>query len=466
MLLTVASVFNNADVFNKMNNAMFEFNKSLFSPSQKSFYDKQDMEILRDYRTIVPHGAFWRYDKEKPFKNQLVEIDINKAFTSAFVSIDRVPVFSEFDAWKRYDKHGVEKINDLTLYFVRCRFTNLMLNKQFGLVYGMFLKKNVDDVEIIAYKVPSHIYKVDYKKKVKKLWETDISSDDKLDKAVKKMIANINFGLLEKGNNIKSKSMIFNKMEDAVYYREKYGGKINVLIDEEKSWDEETESYVGKVVASYYVLTVSDEKRLTNGFRFLKELLLQHHNFKMNSVYKMFREHNINLYSVKTDAFVIKKSDLVKAKGLIEFSSRIGCWRVAEKGFTIPSKKYTLLPCKGMNITEFKNETLTVSDEWNTDRIIDENVLPYKRLMIRGFVAGTGKSHICKKMIDRGHKVLFVVPTNELGQECGCEWTTLNKFFGIAFGDEKIMKFDSSEFDVIVFDEIYFHNVGKWALIR
>ena len=119
-----------------------------------------------------------------------------------------------------------------------------------------------------------------------------------------------------------------------------------------------------------------------------------------------------------------------------------------------------------MDITEFKNKTLTVSDEWDTDRIIEENVLPYKRLMIRGFVAGTGRSHICKKMIDRGHKVLFVVPTNELGQECGCEWTTLNKFFGIAFGDEKIMKFDSSEFDVIVFDEIYFHNVGKWALIR
>ena len=82
-----------------------------------------------------------------------------------------------------------------------------MLNKQFGLVYGMFLKKNVNDVEILAYKVPSHTNKVDYKKLVKKLWETDISSDDKLDKAVKKMIANINFGLLEKGTNIKSKSM-------------------------------------------------------------------------------------------------------------------------------------------------------------------------------------------------------------------------------------------------------------------
>ena len=61
-------------------------------------------------------------------------------------------------------------------------------------------------------------------------------------------------------------------------------------------------------LASYYVLTVSDEKRLTNGFRFLKELLLQHHNFKMNSVYNIFREKNINLSSVKTDAFVIKEN--------------------------------------------------------------------------------------------------------------------------------------------------------------
>ena len=51
-------IVNNADVFNKMKKAMFEFNKSLFSPSHKSFYDKQDMQILRDYRSIVPHGVF------------------------------------------------------------------------------------------------------------------------------------------------------------------------------------------------------------------------------------------------------------------------------------------------------------------------------------------------------------------------------------------------------------------------
>ena len=42
---------------------------------------------------------------------------------------------------------------------------------------------------------------------------------------------------------------------------------------------------------------------------------------------------------------------------------------------------------------------------------------------------------------------------------------TINKLFGICYGDEKLEKFDYSDYDVIVFDEIYFHNVGKWALI-
>ena len=42
---------------------------------------------------------------------------------------------------------------------------------------------------------------------------------------------------------------------------------------------------------------------------------------------------------------------------------------------------------------------------------------------------------------------------------------TINKFFSISFGDERLSKFDYSGYDVIVFDEIIFHNVGKWVLI-
>lgn len=35
---------------------------------------------------------------------------------------------------------------------------------------------------------------------------------------------------------------------------------------------------------------------------------------------------------------------------------------------------------------------------------------------------------------------------------------TINKFFSIAIGDEQLGKYDYSEFDVIVFDEICFNN--------
>ena len=41
----------------------------------------------------------------------------------------------------------------------------------------------------------------------------------------------------------------------------------------------------------------------------------------------------------------------------------------------------------------------------------------------------------------------------------------MNKLFSIAFGDERLTKFDYFDFDVIVLDEIHFHNPAKWALV-
>ena len=79
--------------------------------------------------------------------------------------------------------------------------------------------------------------------------------------------------------------------------------------------------------------------------------------------------------------------------------------------------------------------------------------------MIRGVVPGTGKSYICQKMTDKGYKVLFVCPTNELHQEFEGEAITINKMLGISFGDTKLEPFDYSGFDVIVFHEIYFSGL-------
>ncbi|MFM7981889.1 MAG: hypothetical protein ACKPKO_21475, partial [Candidatus Fonsibacter sp.] len=54
----------------------------------------------------------------------------------------------------------------------------------------------------------------------------------------------------------------------------------------------------------------------------------------------------------------------------------------------------------------------------------------HKRMMIRAEYGGCGKSYTCKSMETKGHKVLFVCPTNKLAnnyKEHGC---TINKFFG------------------------------------
>ena len=91
--------------------------------------------------------------------------------------------------------------------------------------------------------------------------------------------------------------------------------------------------------------------------------------------------------------------------------------------------------------------------------------------MVRADLPGSGKSYACEHMTKRDHNVMFVTPTNKLVQKYGVNGVTLNKFFGICINktsdDKKTMsKFDDSEYDVIVFDEIYFSCVQKLAKIK
>jgi len=80
-------------------------------------------------------------------------------------------------------------------------------------------------------------------------------------------------------------------------------------------------------------------------------------------------------------------------------------------------------------------------------------------MMIRAEFAGSGKSYTCKQMEKRGHNVVCVCPTNNLATNYGDNGITINKFFGFGLSeDTKMAKFDDSEYDTIVFDEIVFHN--------
>ena len=479
---------NSADMFNKVNEAFFNFNKGMFNPNHKSYYHQDDLNIFSMAHSIAPSGYF---ESIIEGKNTHIELDRRKAYTKSTIDIVEVPVFSEFDIWKKYDysKNDFNKMNALTLYLVKSKVRNLFFNRTYNLIYGKFLKKYYDDVEVIYYKIPSNTYKVNYKKLVDELWKLKLDEDEEKDKLKKKMIACINIGLLEKQTNKAKKSIVFSKMVDAFYYQEKFGGDINIIT--ETQWDryfdyDDDDCLLemddkGNVIENiyndngndipekieeckHYVLSISDTKTLRNGYKYVKELILQHHNFDMNEAYETLMRDNVVVYSVKTDAFVIDKCNLGKAREVLKFGSEIGEWRWSDK-FNFPSKAFCKQPSVLCDITEYENKTGDVKDEWNTDEIIDEHILNNKRLLIQAEFAGSGKSYICKHMNTRNYKVLFVVHSNELGQQCGCEWATINKFFSISFGDERLTKFDYSVYDVIVFDEIYFHNVGKWALI-
>ena len=125
--------------------------------------------------------------------------------------------------------------------------------------------------------------KVKYDKLVKELFETVLSSDAEEDKYCKKLVANVNFGLLEKGQNKVQKSKIFNTLEEVRYHQETYGGKVSILkkfkeevveqhydLDFGLDIEPNTNSKWIEDEQTYYILNVSDCATLKNGFRYIK----------------------------------------------------------------------------------------------------------------------------------------------------------------------------------------------------
>ena len=116
-----------------MNDLMFNFQMSIFKNEHKSHYSKQDVDILDEFRTVANVGCM-RHVKEK---NNLIELDVSKAYTAAFAKIKEVPVFNEFDLFKPYKG---EELSDHCLYIVKATEHNMFFNKRFNLCYGLFLK--------------------------------------------------------------------------------------------------------------------------------------------------------------------------------------------------------------------------------------------------------------------------------------------------------------------------------------
>ena len=157
----------------------------------------------------------------------MVEIDVGKAYTSALMKITKIPMCNEFDSFKPYNN---EVINDLNSYIVKHNSLSSFLNKTYNLCYGsLFNNEKFKDIEIIAYKESATIKQVNYKALVEELFNTSISDDPIEDIYIKKLIANINIGLLEKSCNRKQRSYLFEDLTELRHYQAEYGGQINLI---------------------------------------------------------------------------------------------------------------------------------------------------------------------------------------------------------------------------------------------
>ena len=218
-----------------------------------------------------------------------------------------------------------------------------------------------------------------------------------------------------------------------------------------------------------YILNISASVSLTNGFRYIKELLMQHHNYHMNECHETLLKNGIQVSTVKTDAFTISEGDLEKAKQLLNFKVGIGNWRVSKtEDIKFPYVKLEMKENTAILVEDLvvNNIELTLKQEYDVKHLCEQFEL-HRRVMIRAMYAGSGKSYCCEHMTKMGHRVLFVCPTNVLCIKYGVNGITLNKFFGLGMTEtSKMARFNDFAYDTIVFDEVFFYSVRKLGMIK
>ena len=79
------------------------------------------------------------------------------------------------------------------------------------------------------------------------------------------------FELVAAGYNKFNKSKLFDSLKEALYYQNKYGGKIYTLDDVEyEEVDGRGDPKERNRTTKYYIVSISGQRQLMNGFRYIK----------------------------------------------------------------------------------------------------------------------------------------------------------------------------------------------------
>jgi hypothetical protein len=153
-------------------------------------------------------------------------------------------------------------------------------------------------------------------------------------------------------------------------------------------------------------------------------------------IYNTLEQNDITVLSIKTDAFTILSQHVEKAKQLLNFGDNIGSWRVSNEGKHIrfPTVKFELKINHEMKYTITQFNKISINNEWDVNELYDK-IVEHKHVIIRAAMPGSGKSYACEYFKEKGHKILFVCPTNVLVQKYllkGIDAVTVDKFLVLA----------------------------------
>jgi hypothetical protein len=430
----------------------------LLTINYKSTYSPQVQNMLKAYGKGAIIGSFDDYDEV-----DTIHLDYNKYYTSILKDIKKMPIVNSFDNFIDYNNQELE---DYNLYFVEKLNSKICypLNK-FSLCFGMNLK-NVADIKIISFLQVSKLRENTAQGVIEKIY-----GDETLTNKMKKDLFNHLIGNYNKGTNKNTFSCMSNNEEECNAVVSKYGGRKIPL-------------KMGK--SEIYLNYIEKEADLSDGFKLISMLIYDISHKKLFNLKENLERNNITVYGANTDCLYIENN---KEK-LLEFVNKnkeefgtfddknsyeaIGKIKLEEK--ILPSR--SIVPIRH-DVNHYKKlpfiykNLIHLKDEWNSNEI-NSVIDKYDKLIIKADIAGAGKTASFvnySKFMNK--KMLFVVPWNSLKFDLkgkGMDAITLDKLKGLRFDGEEINQtlksFDISDYDCIVFDEIYLYDTFKLKVIK
>ena len=453
-------------------------NNKILNNKYKSSYNDYTFKFVHYYR---PKPLVIRLQEKQ---SNISYIDISKAYSFMLSKINTVPIFSLFNYPKTYDNH---EINDFYIYLIEIiDDNNFIFSDKYTIIYGYNLKQINIEYNIIQFLEYTYLEKINTNEILDEIYNMedqklnmDGTTDNLINEKNRKFIANCLIGKLGQIKKCKEKMTLCATEKDAIIETNKNKGYYFKCINENND----------KEILYFHVN--KEYQRFKNGFLFLHMMIYDNMRITLNNIVNEMKENNIDIYGIKTDAIYFKQLNFdedYKINNIINKYGNVKHEEEYEKDNNIFVKYHIRENIGKLKFNNITNEYDTIhmfnkfggridnkfedcinNINFNEIKVNDEykiNEIKNKTI-IKAELPGCGKSTACKKFLDdNNYKGLFVINNNNLSNEIrkeGYDAITPYILLGCSictdeYENETKKKFNIKEYDVIIYEEVYFNN--------